>query len=139
MNKLKTALVAVTILALAGCGSSGGGSSSQTTSKPPMVDYASAESIASALDRGGFSCTSWTPNPKALGPRDSGTCTHGTTSVNVSTFTSKDEMAALLASAKRAFGAKASGPSVQGDAWLVTLDDKAQAPEVQKILGGNIK
>jgi hypothetical protein len=127
------ALVAVAILALSGCG--GGGDQN----KPVEVDYTSAQSIGAALDKGGFACTNWTPNPAAVGPKDSGTCSHGATTINVSTFASKDQMKSLLDSARKAFGAKATGPSVQGDAWLVTLDDKTQAPAIQKILGGTIK
>ncbi len=131
MTRVTAALVTVSVLALAGCG----GSDSATRS----VDYTSAASIASALDKGGFDCTVWTPNPAAVGPRESGSCAHGATTVTVSTFRSAEQMQSLLDSAKKAFGAKASGPSVQGPAWLVTLDDKAQAPAVQKILGGSIR
>jgi hypothetical protein len=135
MNRSKAALVAIALSALAGCGGAG----DKAKSEPPKVDYTSAQSIASALDRSGFACTNWTPNPAAIGPRDSGTCAHGATTVNVSTFSSKDQMTFLLESARRTFGAKASGPSVQGDTWLVALDDKTQAPEVKRILGGTIR
>lgn len=116
------------VLALAGCGGSGGTTKS--------VDYTSAASIAKAIDLGGFACTGWTPEPRAVGPKESGSCDHNGTPITVSTFASPDQMKSIL----DAFGAlTAGGVSVQGDAWLVTLSDKAQATAIQKIVGGTVK
>ena len=133
------AMVAVAVIALAGCGGGAAESGATKSGAANGVDYSSAQSIAAALDAGGFGCTGWTPNPAAIGTKESGSCAHGGTNVTVSTFTSAAKMESLLESAKNAFGGKVSGPSVQGPAWLVALDDEAQAPAVQKILGGSIK
>ena len=101
------------------------------------MDYTSAKAIGSALDTGGFACAFWVPRPAAFGPKESGSCTHGATTVTVSTFASSGEMKAML----QAFGPSASGSSIQGLEWLVvTPDNPAQATAVQKkILGGTIQ
>ena len=117
------------VAALAGC-SSGGGTATG-------VDYTSASAIAKAVDAGGFACTAWTPNPQAIMVRESGTCTHGSTDITVSTYNGANQMQQFDKLLKDS--GWASGVIVEGDQWQVNANDKDQATAVQKIVGGTVK
>jgi hypothetical protein len=121
-------VVAVAVLALAGCGGSWGG-----TAKG--VDHMSAQAIATALDAGGFECTGWTPNVGVEGAREDGYCTHGEGTVSVTTFNSTDQMRTT----NDTYEAFTTGVPVRGVAWQVSARDEAQAAAVHAILGGDVQ
>ena len=116
------------VLVLAGCGSEAG-------PPVPTVDYTSASSLAHALDRGGFACTSYQQNRDVIGAREDGACDHGSTRVSITTYNSPEQMQQI----NEAFKAFQSGVPVQGDAWQVSVSDRAEAEQVRKILGGQVK
>lgn len=123
-------LACLTLLALTACG---GGSSSGGTAKG--IDYTSAQSIAVALDKGGFTCTGYTPNKEVLMAREEGTCDHDDSTVSITIYQSKDQRLKV----EKAFEALASGIPVRGDAWAISTDSKADAVQVQKIVGGQVE
>ena len=112
------------MLALAGCSGS-------------SVDYTSAKAIATALDTGGFACAGWEPNAMAIMVRESGTCTHGSTNITMSTYNGANQMQQFNELLKAS--GWASGVIVEGDQWQVNTNDKEQAVAVQAILGGDIQ
>lgn len=126
------ALALIVVIALAFGGSQG---NSGGTAKD--VDYTSASSIAKAIDAGGFTCTAWTPNPQAIMVRESGSCTHGSTDITVSTYNDANQMQQFDKLLKDS--GLASGVIVEGDQWQVNANDKDQATAVQKIVGGTVK
>jgi hypothetical protein len=143
MSPISAALLSLCVLGVAGCGGAGEGNG---TAKG--VDFTSARSIATALDAHGFTCTEWTQEPSAIGPKEAGNCQHDGTDVEVATYATADQMATVIASnapgAPRLRQGRVGGLSskyVQGDTWMVSpgAGDRAQAAAVQRILGGTIK
>jgi hypothetical protein len=133
----RTQLAALALIAatLNGCGGSGDKPKAATT------DYSDPASIASALDKGGFACTSFAINSAAVGPKASGDCQHGDASVSISVFDSAAQRDRVLKTAQEAFGASgdASGTAAVDGAWLVTTQSAEQVQQVQKVIGGKIQ
>jgi hypothetical protein len=142
-RRINAAFLSLSVLGVAGCGGGGGGNGTAKS-----VDYTSASSIATALDANGFTCTAWTPEPSAIGPKEAGNCQHDGTNVEVATYATADQMTADIAAndpgAPRLRQGRVGGLCtgyVQGDTWMVTpgAGDRAQAAAVRKIVGGTIK
>lgn len=108
---------------LTACGGGGSG-----------VDTSSASAIAKALDAGGFACTGFTANKDVLMARTDGTCDHGSTTVSITTFNSREQRETV----EKAFAALSSGVPVHGDAWSVSVDSASQARQVVRIIGGSV-
>jgi ABC-type glycerol-3-phosphate transport system substrate-binding protein len=117
-------MILAAAVVLTACG--GGGSA---------VDTSSAAAIAKALNAGGFTCTGFTPNHEVLMARTDGTCEHGSTTVSITTFNSRDQQAQV----GKAFAAFSSGVPVTGDAWSVSVDSRSQARQVSRIIGGSVQ
>jgi hypothetical protein len=143
MNKrLAMANVAALVVALAGVACSSG---KQATS------YASAQQLVAGLDRGGAGCTGLqVAAPGTVGTKQitssqqvghhadlvhqAGSCSLGSKTLQVFTFSSKDDRDKWLA-----FGTIAAPAVVFGPNWAVLAPDGDSASKVEGAIGGTVK
>jgi hypothetical protein len=123
----RTTGMIASLLLLAGCG--------EASVVDADVDMRSARAIAAWLDEAGFTCEGFEPNTDVIGAREDGTCSHGETTVTITTFNSAEQMETIT----EAFKDLQSGVIVQGDKWQVGVDNREQAEEVMNWIGGEVQ
>jgi hypothetical protein len=124
---VKRALVVVPLLlVLAACGSGGGGSKlGSVTSAQQVVDYMAAH---------GVPCTGVDPNRGVIGVREEVSCTVDGQNATIDVWNSNEQRDQI----SKAFDSLASGATVNGDKWSVSVDTDAEAHKIADAIGGSV-
>jgi hypothetical protein len=133
MFAIRLAVVAVSVVAVAGCGSSG--HQPAPIKSPSPARFETPQDVVGALEKAGLTCTDYQPIENATGAVARGRCDVGGKEVDIGVYASHADAAGQLG---RMETLGVGADMVTGDNWTVASDDPGFPDRVARVLGGKV-